>query len=903
VAGEQVFIQHNMQMTRFRFWLWLIRVIGVIVPRRLRADWQHEWESELKHREELLAEWDRLNWRSKLDLIRRSLGAFRDALWMQSYRWEDEMIQDLRFSLRMMLKNKGFTCVAVLTLALGIGANTAIFSVVNALLLRPLPYQNSERLVAIWSHSPGANIEQDWLSPGQYSAIQSQTDVFDEMALAIGGSVNLAGQGEPQRLGVVYASSTIFPLLGVNPLIGRSFTPEESVPGKHRAVMLGYGLWQRSFGADPNVIGQSITLNSNPHTVVGILPEGFSLDYEVLRTVAAVEKIDMLLPLPIDAEMINDQGSENYNVLARLKPDVTLQQAQAQLDVVVTRLQQEHAEIYPANRGFNLSARTLLEQVVGDIRLALLVLLGAVGFVLLIACANVANLMLTRAAVREKEIAIRLALGAGPARLLRQLLTESVVLSLLGGGAGLLIAFLGIDLLRWLNPGNIPRIGEIHMDEQVLIFTFVVSILTGMLFGLAPALRNSRMNLNETLKEGGRSGSSGRHRLRNLLVISEIALSLVLLTGAGLLIRSFAHVWRVNPGFDAQNLITLRLSVVGTAYVEEPKREIFCQQLWNRIRQMPGVEAAGSTAILPFTNGASWGNIAIEGHNPAPGEESIMADQRVASTQYFEAMKIPLIRGRYFADQDTKGAMRVAVIDENMARRFWPDEDPVGKRIKRGRVDSENPWMTIVGVVGSVKQYALDTDSRIALYTPYSQDLYSTMYIVARTTGDPMALAAAITKEARSMDANTPIYDIKRMDERLNESMARRRFAMLSLGLFATVAILLAGVGIYGVISYSVTQRTREIGIRIALGARAQDVLRMVVRQGMLMAAGGVITGLVAALALTRLMTSLLFGVGATDPLTLAGVSTLVVFIALLACWIPARRATKVDPMIALRCD
>lgn len=890
------------QTTRFRFWLWLIRLIGVIVPRRLRANWQQEWESELRHREELLAEWHRLNWQTKIDLIRRSLGAFRDALWMQSYRWEDEMIQDLRFSLRMMLKNKGFTCVAVITLALGIGANTAIFSVVNALLLRPLPYQDSERLVAIWSHSPGANIEQDWLSPGQYSAIKSQTDIFDETAIAVGGSVNMTGMGEPQRLGVVYTASTLFPLLGVNPLLGRSFTPEDSVPGKHRVVLLGYGFWQRSFGADPNLIGQAITLNSRPHTIVGILPEAFSLDYEVLRTVSAVEKIDMLLPLPIDAEMLNDQGSENYNVLARLKPDVTLQQAQAELDVVARRLEQEYPNTYPANRGFHLSVRTLLEQVVGDIRLALLVLLGAVGFVLLIACANVANLMLTRAAVREKEIAIRLALGAGPWRLLRQLLTESVFLSLLGGAAGLVIAFLGIDLMRSLNPGNIPRIGEIHMDERVLTFTFVVSIFTGALFGLAPALRNSRVNLNETLKEGGRSGSSGgRHRLRNLLVISEIALSLVLLAGAGLLIRSFTHVWQVNPGFDAHNTLTLRLSVVGTAYVEESKRQLFYQQIWDRIRQMPGVESAGGIATLPFSNGMSWGNITVEGYNPAPGEDSVMADQRVASTGYFEAMKIPIIRGRYFTEQDTADAMKVAVIDENLARRFWPDEDPIGKRLKPGRSNTDEPWLTIVGVVGNVKQYALDSDSRIALYMPYSQSLYSTMYLVVRTTGDPMALAAAITKEARAMDANTPIYDIKTMETRLTESLARRRFAMLSLGLFATVAILLAGVGIYGVMGYSVTQRTREIGIRVALGARPQDVLRMVVRQGLLMAVGGVLTGLAAALVLTRLMASLLFGVGATDPFTLAGVSALVIFIALLACWIPARRATKVDPLVALR--
>jgi predicted permease len=810
--------------------------------------------------------------------------------------------QDLRYGARLLVKQPGFTLIAIITLALGIGANTAIFSLVNSLLLRPLPYPNSERLAIIWTHSPGANVAQDWPSPGQFSMVKSSTSVFEELAIAQGGNVVLTGQGEPERLGVVRTSSVMFSLLSVQPLLGRVFLPEEDRPGKPLTAILSHGFWQRRFGGDPKVLGQSLTLNGTSYNVVGVMRPDFALGYEVMPTVGAVAQAEMLLPLPLSAEQINNHDNENFNILARLKPGATITQAQTELNFTVRQLERYFPNDYPPSRRFSFSIRPLLEQVVGDVRLALYILLGAVGCVLLIACANVANLLLARAAVREKEMAIRTAIGAGRVRIVRQLLTESVLLAGIGGALGLMLAVWGLALLRWLNPGNIPRLAAIGIDNRVLMFTSAVAVLTGILFGLAPALRSSQVRLSETLKEGGRSLlGSGHHRLRNLLVVAEIALSLVLLIGAGLLIRSFLRVQQVAPGFVPDKVLSMRLAVVGPAYQQETARAHFYQQLFERIRRLPGVEAAGGVTALPLTGGIGWGSITIEGYAAATGQSMIQADQRIASEGYFETMKIPLIRGRFFSTQDTKESMPVVVIDENMARTYWPNADPVGKRLKRGGADSTAPWLTIVGVVGNVKHYALDTDSRVALYSPHSQIPSGGMHVAVRTTADPASLAAAVTKEARALEPNVPIYDVKTMEQWLAESLARRRFAMLMLGLFALVALLLAAVGIYGVMSYTVAQRTREIGIRVALGAQTGDVLRLVIRQGMWLAISGVGIGLIVAIALTRVMASLLFGVRATDPLTFLAIAALLAIIALLACYIPARRATKVDPMIALR--
>ena len=812
------------------------------------------------------------------------------------------LIQDLRYGTRMLLKQPGFTAVTIITLALGIGANTAIFSVVNGLLLRPLPYHNSERLAIIWTHSPGANVAQDWPSPGQYSAIKSQTSVFEEIAIAQGGSANLTGNTVPERVGTVWTSSAMFSVLGAKPALGRVLLAEEDAPGKTKAAILSYAFWQRHFGGDPNVIGQNLTVDGDSYNIVGVMPADFSLSYEVMPTVGTSAQTDVLLSLPMNAEAMNSQGDENYNVMARLKPGVNIAEAQAELDSVVRGLEQQYPDRYPASRRFAFSVTPLLDQVVGDVRPALLVLLGAVGCVLLIACANVANLLLARAAAREKEIAIRTAIGAGRRRLVRQLLTESVLLASIGGAIGLLIAVWGLDGLRWLSPSHIPRLQSIAIDGRVLAFTFAVVLLTGILFGLAPAMRASRVNLSATLKEGGRSlVGSGNHRLRNLLVVAEVALSLMLLIGAGLLIRSFGRVQQVEPGFVAQNVLSMRLSVAGTTYEKQPRRMSFYQQLWDRIRQMPGVESAGGSSILPLSGGNSWGSISIEGYVPESGQSMIQADGRVATVGYFETMKTPLIRGRFFTEQDTPESPKVAIIDENMASTYWPGVDPVGKRLKWGRVESDSPWLTVVGVVARVKQYALDTDSRVAFYTPHQQSPYGGMYVVVRTATDPLSVAAAISREARAMDPNVPIYDVKSMEQRLTESLARRRFAMLALGVFAVVAMILAAVGIYGVMSYSVTQRTREIGIRMALGAPTQGVLKLIVGQGMLLAGVGVGIGLAGAVATTRLMASLLYGTSPTDPVTFAAIGALLASVALLACYIPARRATKVDPMVALR--
>jgi predicted permease len=811
--------------------------------------------------------------------------------------------QDMRYGARMLFKQPVFTLIAVLTLALGIGANTAIFSIVNGLLLNPLPYRNADRLAIIWTHSPGANVAQDWPSPGQFSALKSENSVFEQLALAQGSNVILSGNAEPERLGAVRASSAVFSLLGAQAMLGRVFLPEEDTPDKTLTVILSHGLWRRRFGGDPKVLGQTLTINGRGYTVVGVMPPDFALGYEVMPTVGSVAQAELLLPLPLSVERMNNHGDENYNVLARLKPGATTAQAQAELNLAVRRMEQQFPGNYPASRRFSFSIRPLLEQAVGDVRLALYVLLGAVGCVLLIACANVANLLLARAATREREMAVRAAIGAGRWRVVRQLLTESVLLSVVGGALGLLLAVWGLALLRWLNPGDIPRLAAIRIDNRVMAFTTAVAALTGILFGLAPALRSSRVNLSETLKEGGRSLVGGHHRLRNLLVVTEIALSLVLLIGAGLLIRSFLHVQQVEPGFAPQNVLSMRMSLVGPAYSDEARRVSFYQQLWERIRRLPGVEAAGGVSALPLTGGIGWGSVTIEGYNASSGQNMIQADMRSASVGYFETMKVPLIRGRFFADQDTKESQRVVIVDENMANTYWPNADPIGKRLKFGGADSDSPWMTVVGVVANVKHYALDTDSRVALYTSHLQGGAGSLSIAVRTTADPLGMAAAVTREARALDPNLPLYDVKTMEQWLSESLARRRFAMLMLGLFAVVAMLLAGVGIYGVMSYTVERRIREIGIRVALGAQTRDVLRLVVRQGMSLTGIGVTLGLTAAIAATRVMAGLLFGVRATDPLTFVLIALLLALVALAACWIPAWRATKVDPMVALRCE
>jgi putative ABC transport system permease protein len=816
----------------------------------------------------------------------------------------ENLWQDLCYGIRTLRKKPAFTAVAILSLAIGIGANSAIFSVTNTLLLRPLPYKDADRLAILWNRSPGLDIEQDWFSPGQYLDIKAENSVFDHVAATLGGSYNFTGRGMPEHIEGARVSSSLFPLLGAQSALGRVFLPEEDEKGKPPTVILSNGFWQRRFGSDPEVIGETLILNDKHLTIVGVMPAEFSLNKEVMPTVNGIRKSDVLLPMPMSETDRTNRGNEDYNIFARLKPGITVAQAQAEMDSLAEQMKQQYPANYPPNGGLTISVVPLLEQVVGDIRLALYVLLGAVGFVLLIACANVANLLLARAAVRQKEIAIRAAVGASRLRILRQMLTESVLLGLVGGLVGLVIALLAVGALRVFGPENIPRLGEVGIDGRVLAFTFFVSLLTGIVFGLVPALRASRPDLNEVLKDGGRSsvggGSFGRghHKIRNLLVISEVALSLVLLIGAGLLIRSYRGIENANPGFNADNVLSLRLSLPATRYPNADAVTHFYRQLGERVKGLPGIEFVGTTFLLPLsTNAVGWEPILIDGYVPKPGEGFIISNSSFVSPDYFRAMGIPLLKGRYFTEQDIKGGQEVALVDNKLAERFWPNEDPIGKRVQRGK----GPWRTIVGVIGNGKEYGLESEPPITVYYPLGQIPIGSRYLVARASSDTVGMTAAVIEEIRALDGELPVYDVNTMEQRLYDSLARRRFSMLLLGVFAAFALTLAATGIYGVMTYWVNQRTHEIGIRMALGAGQRNVLQLVIRQALILVGLGIVMGLAGAYALTRVMSSLLFGVSATDRFTFILISLLLGGIALLASYIPARRAARVDPIVALR--
>jgi putative ABC transport system permease protein len=807
--------------------------------------------------------------------------------------------QDLRFGTRMLLKTPGLTAVAVLALALGIGANSAIFSAVNSLLLRPLPYDKPEQLVVLWENNQQLNLEKNEASPANFNDWRQQTKSFEQLAGFMYEPLNLTSQGgEPEWSMGADATPNMMPMLGLKPALGRVFTEEEGKAGANPVLLISYSLWQRRFGGDTGVLGKALTLNGKSYTIVGVMPKDFHFDIIASRSFQLPMSIDVWMPLALDGEMASVRASHFINVMGRLKDGRTIEQAQTELDAVSARLQQQYPE---TNQGRRVRVVPLKEELFGNISLIFLVLLGAVGFVLLIACANVANLLLARAAARRREMAIRTALGASRATLVRQLLTESVLLALVGGALGLVVAYVATDLLVALSPSNIPRLDTVGIDARVLGVTFLISLLTGLLFGLVPALQASKAELSETLKDSGKTQGAGTagNRVLGLLVVSEVALALVLLVGAGLMIRSFVSLQNVDPGFNAKNVLTTWLYLPPTKYDEDAKMVSFHDQLMERVKNLPGVKSVSTVSDLPLGGTGMTMGFQVEGATEsAPGQKP-EANYRVIAPSYFEVMGISMMKGRPFTEADQPKSPGVVVINQVLAQRYWPGQDAVGKRLSFA--GSGGPWLTVVGVVADVKHRQLDAKPEVEAYVPYKQSPWPLIILTVRTENDPLALAGAVRRTVREIDPDQPVFGIKTMESHLSDSVAARRLAMTLLGGLAGLALLLSTVGIYGVISYYVTQRTQEIGIRMALGAQQSDVLRLIVGRGIRMALVGVGVGLLASFALTRVMTSILYGVGATDPFTFIAVPSLLVAVALLASFLPARRATRLDPLNALR--
>ena len=800
--------------------------------------------------------------------------------------------RDVRSGLRALVHSPVFTAVTILSLALGIGANTAIFSVVNGLLLRPLPYPEPEQIVDVWHTPPQQSfpgLKKFSVSPANYLDWKAQSSAFEQMAVYTDWGFSLSTSNDPLPLIGGVVSSDFFSVLRTNAIKGRTFTPDEEQPGHDQVVVIGNALWQRAFGADPNVIGQTLTLNSRSFTVIGIMPAGFEFPREA----------ELWVPLAWDAKERQVRSIHDYGVIARLKQNVSPPQAQAEMNTISNRLEQQYPE---ENKGWGAVVIPLREDLVGDIRLALLVLFGAVGFVLLIACANVANLVLARGANRQKEIAVRIALGAGRARLIRQLLTESVLLAVTGGLLGLLLAVWGSRTL--VRMGSLTDLGDIGIDSWALGFTLLVSFTAGVIIGIVPAFQFTKAGISETLKQGaGRTGSSPiKQHTRKALVISEVALSLVLLIGAGLMIRSFWKLQNIDPGFDTSNGLTMSLVLTPTRYSEPRQWLQFIERATEQIHAVPGVVSVGATTKIPLTGGGSTQPFTIEGR-PAPTiSEQPMAQTRYISPDYFQAIGIPLRQGRFFSDYDRDKSVPVIIISEAMARRFWPGENPIGKRLTPS-FHREQGAREIVGVVGDVKTTGLDVDSAAMMYLPYKQSPLPFMSFVVRTASNPESLVQPVSKAIYSIDKEQALTNVQTMDQVLTKSLSGRRFNMTLLLIFAGVALVLAAVGVYGVMNYTVTLRKREMGIRMALGAARSDVLRLVLRQGLTLTLIGAGVGLISAYALTRLMASLLYGVTATDYITFVSVSGVLIAVGLAASYVPARRATKVNPMIALRSE
>lgn len=802
--------------------------------------------------------------------------------------------QDLRYAARMLARTPAFTAIAVLTLALGIGANTAIFSVVNRVLLQPLPFKNPSQLVIIWENATHLGFPKNTPSPANFLDWRQQSTVFTGITAMAQKKFNLTGVGEPERLDGRRVSANLFDLLGVQPRLGRGFLPEEDSPGAN-VVILSHGFWQRRFGSDSRIIGQSLNLNGENYSVVGVMPPGIELPGY------GNWKDQLWVPIAFSSEEAQSRGNHYLEVIARMKAGVTLKQARAEMDTIAARLAHQYPE---ENLRIGSVVNQLHEEVVGDIRPALLVLLGAVGFVLLIACANVANLLLARAAVRQKEIALRLALGASRSRLTRQFLTESVLLALLGGGVGIMFAVIGLGILKTFIPDSISHADSIGIDTKVLVFTALVAVVTGLIFGLAPATQASNFSFNATLKECGRDASSGSKgvRLRSLIVIAEVAVSFVLLIGAGLLINSFLHLRNLDPGFRADHLLTANIEMSDFKYPDGERRIPFLDEVMRRVTALPGVLSAAIAGNLPLTYNGDSTYVGVEGIPDPPPDQQLDVIYRAVGPGYFDTMGIPRVRGRDFNDRDTADTTLTVIVSQKMAEHFWPGQDPLGKRLKSGATTSDSPWREVVGVVKDVRQNDFLAPPKMQMYMSYRQlKFLAPNALVVRTSVDPMSIAAAVRSAVWASDKDQPVSNIDTMEHIAAGAVARERFSTMLLGVFAGLALLLAAVGIYGVISYSVAQRRREIGIRMALGAQRGDVLKMMVAHGLKLIVAGVVIGLFAAFMLTRLMASLLFGVSATDPMTFISTSALLLFIAVLASYIPALRATKVDPMVALR--
>jgi putative ABC transport system permease protein len=894
----------NSKRTRkFRFWLGLIRLIGVLVPRRFRVDWRQQWEAELRYREEKLGEWDLLDWRSKLNLLYRSTSAFWDALWLQTYRWEDAMIQDLRYGVRMLLKNPGFTFIAMLTLAVGIGANSAIFSVINGVLLRPLPFAEPDRLVMLWTDNPAwdVGLHELPMTNSDLPEWRANAKSFEQIAAFQSNPTDLSDDGNPQRVGGVDITANLLPMLGVNPVLGRGFAAEDETPGQDRLVLISHALWQQRFGGTAEAIGRTITVNQVPRQIIGVLPEGFNFPRatEMPRGYDLPERTELWMPLARTKEFWERDEQRSLVSIARLKTGVTQSQAKAEMNAIAAHQAIEHPQTH---EGWRVWLTPLFSQIIGQTRTPLLVLLGAVGFLLLIACANIASLLLARGAARRREMAVRTAIGAGRARIIRQLLTESLLLAMLGGSLGIVFGYVGLDVLLRFIPPNVPRLQNITLDGNVLVFTALITLLTGALFGLVPAWQASRLSLAQALNISGRMNSAaGGSRSSGLLVTVEFALAVVLLIGASLMLQSFRRLLAVDPGFRAESVTTFDLSPSWTRWDVE-KRDEFFEQARTRLSNLHGVRELGAISRLPLSGNENMTWISIEGMPAVPRGKEPVVEDRLITPGYFAAMRVNLIAGRDFDSTDSQNKPPVVIVNETLARQFFSGGDAIGKRIRR--VLDDKDWGTIVGVVRDVRGYALQTQARPQFYHPLAQAPREAdeMTMVLRVDDAAMpSLRASVQQEINQLDPTVPVANFRGMEQLVANAVARPRFSALLLGLFAAIALLLTLVGIYGVVAHGVQQRTREIGIRMALGAQQSNVLSLVIRQGMKPALIGLAVGITGAFALMRLLTSQFYEVRATDPMIFAVVGCSLLLMALAACYIPARRAVKIDPMVALR--